>query len=196
MDIVVAVKEFCGDVRRALEINELAPDIDVIAGADDVLFELLVVGATGWFAGYPERLPGRVAWSSTTWPRPAIGEPRAAVRAHWSPLPLGLPHRVRPGDQARMDMAGRLGGPCRPPRGPLTPGRTAVVERGHRQAGARRRRRRTDARASATRSPRSTRTPRACRPGSSPAASASIPGATMASGGCTSWRTSTTCGSS
>ena len=41
-----------GDVRRVFEIKELC-DIDVIAGADDVLFEMLVDGAVGWFAGYP-----------------------------------------------------------------------------------------------------------------------------------------------
>ena len=39
-----------------LEIQELC-DIDVIAGADDLLFESLLVGATGWFAGYPNAFP-------------------------------------------------------------------------------------------------------------------------------------------
>ncbi|HUG51218.1 MAG TPA: dihydrodipicolinate synthase family protein, partial [Terrimesophilobacter sp.] len=45
---VVAVKEFTGDIRRVFEIKELC-DIDVIAGADDLLFESLVAGADGWF---------------------------------------------------------------------------------------------------------------------------------------------------
>ncbi|MDR2997823.1 MAG: dihydrodipicolinate synthase family protein, partial [Microbacterium sp.] len=53
---VVAIKEFTGDVRRVYEIKELC-DIDVIAGADDVLFELMVNGAVGWFAGYPNAFP-------------------------------------------------------------------------------------------------------------------------------------------
>jgi dihydrodipicolinate synthase/N-acetylneuraminate lyase len=53
---VVALKEFSGDVRRVFEIKELC-NIDVIAGADDVLFELLVDGATGWFAGYANAFP-------------------------------------------------------------------------------------------------------------------------------------------
>src|SRR5690606_24962541 len=51
LENVVAVKEFSGDVRRVLEITELAPDLDVVAGADDLLFESLVAGAVGWFAG-------------------------------------------------------------------------------------------------------------------------------------------------
>ncbi|WP_086574678.1 dihydrodipicolinate synthase family protein, partial [Streptomyces alboverticillatus] len=33
---IVAVKEFSGDVRRAYEIAELAPELDLLVGADDV----------------------------------------------------------------------------------------------------------------------------------------------------------------
>ncbi|MFB7511622.1 dihydrodipicolinate synthase family protein, partial [Streptomyces broussonetiae] len=33
------VKEFSGDVRRAYRIAELAPDLDLLTGADDVLLE-------------------------------------------------------------------------------------------------------------------------------------------------------------
>src|SRR5581483_5552570 len=39
--LIVAVKEFSGDVRRAYEIAELAPELDLLVGADDVLLELL-----------------------------------------------------------------------------------------------------------------------------------------------------------
>ncbi len=53
---VVAIKEFSGDIRRILAIKELC-DIDVICGTDDLLFESLVVGAEGWFAGYPNAFP-------------------------------------------------------------------------------------------------------------------------------------------
>ncbi|MCZ2262364.1 dihydrodipicolinate synthase family protein [Isoptericola sp. QY 916] len=56
LENVVAIKEFSGDVRRISELREVA-DIDVIAGADDLLFESLVMGATGWFAGYPNAIP-------------------------------------------------------------------------------------------------------------------------------------------
>jgi len=37
---VVAIKEFSGDVRRVWQIHQLAPRVEVIVGADDVLLEL------------------------------------------------------------------------------------------------------------------------------------------------------------
>jgi len=42
-----AVKEFSGDTRRAYRIKELAPDLDLLIGADDVLLELALAGAVG-----------------------------------------------------------------------------------------------------------------------------------------------------
>ena len=38
--LIVAVKEFSGDVRRAFELAELAPGLDLLAGSDDVCLEL------------------------------------------------------------------------------------------------------------------------------------------------------------
>ncbi|WP_164496480.1 dihydrodipicolinate synthase family protein, partial [Streptomyces sp. ADI91-18] len=58
---IVAVKEFSGDVRRAYEIAELAPGLDLLIGADDVLLELALAGAVGWIAGYPNALPNACA---------------------------------------------------------------------------------------------------------------------------------------
>ena len=54
---VVAIKEFSGDVRRVFEIKE-ALRHRRHRGADDVLFEMLVDGAVGWFAATPT-LPGK-----------------------------------------------------------------------------------------------------------------------------------------
>ena len=121
--LIVAVKEFTGDVRRAYEIAELAPGLDLLVGTDDVLLELGVAGAVGWIAGYPNALPQRPASSCyaarhlrrPVRPGPGAADlPRPALAAA-----LGLQDRVRPGDQASMDVAGRKGGVCRPPRGPL-----------------------------------------------------------------------------
>src|SRR5262245_32132636 len=55
--LIVAVKEFSGDVRRAYRIAELAPGLDLLVGADDVLVELAVAGAVGWVAGFPNSVP-------------------------------------------------------------------------------------------------------------------------------------------
>src|SRR3954468_8818947 len=61
IDNIVAVKEFSGDVRRVLEIREKAPDLAVVAGADDVTLEALLMGASGWFAGFPNVFPAESA---------------------------------------------------------------------------------------------------------------------------------------
>src|SRR5918998_354865 len=44
-NLIVAVKEFTGDVRRAWEIAELAPGLDLLVGSDDVVVELGLAGA-------------------------------------------------------------------------------------------------------------------------------------------------------
>jgi 4-hydroxy-tetrahydrodipicolinate synthase len=55
--LIVAVKEFSGDVRRAYRINEIAPGLDVLVGADDVALEVGLAGAPGWISGYPNAFP-------------------------------------------------------------------------------------------------------------------------------------------
>ncbi|MFF2210824.1 dihydrodipicolinate synthase family protein [Streptomyces antibioticus] len=125
--LVQAVKEFSGDVRRAYRIGELAPDLDLLVGADDVLVELAVAGAKGWVAGYPNALP-----------RASVELYRAAVAGD---LAVALPlyrrlHAVLRWDsrvefvqaiKLSMDIVGRYGGRCRPPRVPLTPEQEAAV---------------------------------------------------------------------
>lgn len=128
---VVAVKEFSGDVRRAFEIKEKAQaagaDIDVIAGADDVLFELMVDGATGWFAGYPNVFP---AESVAIYDRMVAGRYDEAREIYTSLIGAfrwdSRPEFVQ-AIKLGMDMSGRYGGPCRPPRAALTPEMEAQV---------------------------------------------------------------------
>src|SRR5439155_17429318 len=55
--LIVAVKEFTGDVRRAWEIAELAPGLDLLIGSDDVVVELGLAGAAGWIGGFSNALP-------------------------------------------------------------------------------------------------------------------------------------------
>jgi dihydrodipicolinate synthase/N-acetylneuraminate lyase len=117
--LIVAVKEFSGDVRRPYRINELAPGLDVLIGADDVLLEVGLAGAPGWVAGYPNAFPR------------ACVELFAAVRAGdlatAMPLYRDLHPLLRWDSQVEfvqaiklsMDVVGRTGGPCRPPREPL-----------------------------------------------------------------------------
>ncbi|MEU5701371.1 dihydrodipicolinate synthase family protein [Streptomyces aurantiacus] len=124
---IQGVKEFSGDVRRAYRIAELAPDLDLLIGADDVLLELAVAGAKGWVAGYPNALPAA-----------SVELFRAAVRGDLDtalPLYRQLHPLLRWDSQVEfvqaiklsMDIVGRYGGPVRPPRVPLRPDQEATV---------------------------------------------------------------------
>ncbi|MBD0711918.1 MULTISPECIES: dihydrodipicolinate synthase family protein [unclassified Streptomyces] len=116
---IVAVKEFSGDVRRAYEIAELAPELDLLIGADDVLLELALAGAVGWIAGYANVFPESCAELY----RAAVAGDLATAR----PLYTSLHSLLRRDSKTEfvqsiklsMDIAGREGGPCRPPRLPL-----------------------------------------------------------------------------
>ncbi|MFI8961678.1 dihydrodipicolinate synthase family protein [Streptomyces sp. NPDC053493] len=117
---VVAVKEFSGDVRRAYEIAELAPDLDLLIGADDVLLELALAGAVGWIAGYPNALPASCA---ELYHAAVAGDLATALPLYKSLHPLLRWDSKTEFVQAiklSMDLAGRHGGPTRPPRHPLT----------------------------------------------------------------------------
>jgi dihydrodipicolinate synthase/N-acetylneuraminate lyase len=130
LENVVAVKEFSGDVRRVLEIKELAPDLDVIAGADDLLFESLVTGATGWFAGYPNAFPREAVEIYTLVTEGKIAEARE-LYSHLVPV-FRWDSRTEfvQAIKLSIDIAGQsYGGPTRPPRGPLTAEHEAQVRK-------------------------------------------------------------------
>lgn len=117
--LIVAVKEFSGDVRRGYELAERAPGLDLIVGSDDVALELAVAGATGWIAGIPNALPRECA---ALWRAARAGDLGTALPAYRDLHPLlrwdsktGFVQAIK----LAMDEAGRYGGPCRPPRQPL-----------------------------------------------------------------------------
>lgn len=120
--LIVAVKEFSGDVRRAYQIRELAPGLDLLAGADDVLMELLHAGAVGWIAGYPNAFP-----------RSCVelyhNRDQELYRLLHPLLRWDSKTEFVQAIKLSMDLAGRYGGPCRPPRLPLDePTAAAVTE--------------------------------------------------------------------
>jgi dihydrodipicolinate synthase/N-acetylneuraminate lyase len=116
---IVAVKEFSGNVRRPYEIAELAPGLDLLIGADDVLVELAIAGAKGWIAGYPNALPE----ASVELYRTAVaGDLERAMPLYRALHPLLRWDSRTEFVQAiklSMDIVGRYGGPCRAPRLPL-----------------------------------------------------------------------------
>jgi 4-hydroxy-tetrahydrodipicolinate synthase len=126
---LVAVKEFSGDVRRVHQIRELAPRIDVLAGADDVLLELMLMGAVGWIAGFPNALPSA---SMRVYRLAAAGDIAAALPLYRALHPIFRWDSRKEFVQAiklAMDSVGRYGGPTRLPRLPLPPEDEAQVRK-------------------------------------------------------------------
>ncbi|MBG0851716.1 dihydrodipicolinate synthase family protein [Streptomyces spinoverrucosus] len=125
--LIRGVKEFSGDVRRAYRIAELAPELDLLIGADDVALELAIAGAKGWVAGYPNALPK----ASVQLYRAAVaGDLGTALPLYRQLHPLlRWDSRVEfvQAIKVSMDIVGRYGGPCRPPRAPLAPEQEAAV---------------------------------------------------------------------
>jgi 1-pyrroline-4-hydroxy-2-carboxylate deaminase len=124
---VVAIKEFSGDVRRVYEIKELC-DIDIIAGADDVLFELMVNGAVGWFAGYPNAFPREAVELYTLLADGKWHEARELYTQLVAVFRWDSRTEFVQAIKLSMDICGNsYGGPTRPPRGPLGEERAAQV---------------------------------------------------------------------
>ncbi|MEV4218214.1 dihydrodipicolinate synthase family protein [Nonomuraea sp. NPDC049725] len=125
--LIVAVKEFTGDPRRAYEIAELAPGLDVLIGSDDVLLELALAGAAGWIAGYPNALPASSAALYRAAVAGDLGTALPLYRKLHSLLRWDSKTEFVQAIKLSMDLAGRPGGPCRPPRRPLTDEQAAAV---------------------------------------------------------------------
>jgi 4-hydroxy-tetrahydrodipicolinate synthase len=129
LENVVAIKEFSGDVRRVLEIKEVS-DIDVIAGADDLLFESLVAGAVGWFAGYPNAFPRQAVEIYTLVTEGRIAEARELYSHLVAVFRWDSRTEFVQAIKLSVDLAGHsYGGPTRPPRGPLSPENEAQVRK-------------------------------------------------------------------
>jgi 1-pyrroline-4-hydroxy-2-carboxylate deaminase len=124
---VVAIKEFSGDVRRLFEIREKC-DLDVVAGADDVLFELMVDGAVGWFAGFPNVFPAESVRLYDLMIAGRVAEARDLYKELVAVFRWDSRTEFVQAIKLSMDLIGRYGGPCRPPRGALTPEHHAQVE--------------------------------------------------------------------
>ncbi|NKZ05520.1 dihydrodipicolinate synthase family protein [Actinomadura latina] len=127
IDNVTAVKEFSGDVRRVLEITEKAPGLEVVSGADDVALESLLMGATGWFAGFPNVFPAESAQLYDLALAGKLEEARGLYEVLIAAFRWDSRTEFVQAIKLGMDQAGRYGGPCRPPRGPLTEAQRAAV---------------------------------------------------------------------
>ncbi|HEX5193668.1 MAG TPA: dihydrodipicolinate synthase family protein [Solirubrobacteraceae bacterium] len=127
--LIVAIKEFAGDPRRAYAVRELAPELDVLIGSDDTVLEIALAGGKGWISGY-----------TSVFPRSCVSLYRASVRADVDtaiPVYRALHALLRWDSKTEfvqaiklsMDIVGRNGGRCRPPRVALAPEQEAEVRR-------------------------------------------------------------------
>src|SRR4029453_17145864 len=129
--LIVGVKEFSGDVRRAYEIKDPAPEVGLLIGTDDTVVEMGLAGAVGWVAGYPNAIPEstlELYRLSTSGDVADLERARGIYRDLHSLLRWDRRTNLGQAIKLSMDVVGLRGGAGRPPRGPLSPAvRDAVV---------------------------------------------------------------------
>jgi dihydrodipicolinate synthase/N-acetylneuraminate lyase len=124
---ILAIKEFSGEVRRVFEIQELC-DIDVIAGADDLLFESLMDGAVGWFAGFSNSFPREAVEIYDLVRAGKYEEAREIYKYLIAVFRWDSRTEFVQAIKLTTDLTGQsYGGPTRPPRGPLSAAHEAQV---------------------------------------------------------------------
>jgi dihydrodipicolinate synthase/N-acetylneuraminate lyase len=125
---VVAVKECSGDARRIAAILNAAEDLEVLVGGDDWALEGFCAGATGWIAGVANVAPRECVELYRLCRDGSLDDARAVYERI---LPLGrldMHPKLVQFFKAAMDLVGRAGGPCRPPRLELTEHERREVE--------------------------------------------------------------------
>ena len=129
IDGVVAVKECSGDARRIAEIiNAVGERLEVLVGGDDWALEGFCAGATGWVSGVVNVAPRECIELYRLCREGRLEEARA-VYARLLPLGrLDMKPKLVQYFKAAMDLVGRTGGPCRPPRLELTADEHREVE--------------------------------------------------------------------
>ncbi|GAA5198755.1 dihydrodipicolinate synthase family protein [Rugosimonospora acidiphila] len=131
---VVGVKEFSQDVRRVALIRELAPSLEVIVGCDDLLAEGVLMGATGWIAGFVNAIPEPSVRLFDLCAQGKWDEGLALYRALLPVLRYDADPTFVQAIKLGQEEAGRYGGPVRPPRLPLSEAEEAAVRRDAREA--------------------------------------------------------------
>jgi 4-hydroxy-tetrahydrodipicolinate synthase len=128
IDGVVAVKECSADARRIAEILNAAEDLEVLVGGDDWALEGFCAGATGWIAGVANVAPRECVDLFRLCREGRLEEARA-VYARILPLArLDMHPKLVQFFKAAIDLVGRDGGPCRPPRLELSEDERQEVE--------------------------------------------------------------------
>jgi len=134
---IKAIKETSEDARRIAHLVNLCPELDILVGGDDWALEGFCAGAAGWVSGVAVVLPAECV---RLWDRCQSGELAEARALYGELLPLArldMTPKLVQYFKAALDEIGIGGGPCRPPRLPLTVAELEIV-RGAVQEGRRR----------------------------------------------------------
>ena len=118
--LIAAVKEFSGDPRRFYATSELAPELDLLIGSDDTVIEGVLAGAKGWVSGYTNAFPRACAALFADAVRGEFDRATPLYRLLHPLLRWDSRTEFVQAIKLSMDVVGRFGGPCRPPRGALT----------------------------------------------------------------------------
>jgi 4-hydroxy-tetrahydrodipicolinate synthase len=128
IDGVVAIKECSGDARRLAELLNSSGDLEVLVGGDDWALEGFCAGATGWISGVANVAPRECVELHRLCGEGRLDEARE-VYARILPLArLDMRPKLVQFFKAAMDLTGRRGGPCRPPRLELSADERREVE--------------------------------------------------------------------
>jgi dihydrodipicolinate synthase/N-acetylneuraminate lyase len=121
LDTVSAVKETSGDCRRIAEILELTDGaMEVLVGGDDWALEGAAAGATGWVSGCGVVAPVESVALFDACLAGSFDRARHIYRYLLPLARLDMEPKLVQYFKAALDETGRYGGPCRPPRLPLT----------------------------------------------------------------------------
>jgi len=116
IDGVVAVSEGSGDVRRLSEIAELAPQLQLLCGVDDLALESALMGATGWIGGFTGAMPSETVRLFELGRLGAVAEAVPLYRALLPLLRWGSGSRRVAAVKHTLDLRGlTAGGPPRAP---------------------------------------------------------------------------------
>jgi len=119
---VTAIKESSGDARRIADLLHRCDDADILVGGDDWALEGRLIGAEGWVSGVAVVLPEECV---RLWEIGDGGHLHDSRSLYASLLPLArfdMTSKLVQYFKAALDELGIGGGPCRPPRLPLTDG--------------------------------------------------------------------------
>jgi 4-hydroxy-tetrahydrodipicolinate synthase len=125
--LIVGVKDFTGNPSRAYRVAELAPGLDVLIGSDDSVLEFALAGAKGWVSGYTNAFPSSCVELYRASMAGDLDKAQPLYRLLHPLLRWDAQTEFVQAIKLSMDIAGRYGGPCRPPRQPLTTEQEAEV---------------------------------------------------------------------